>query len=122
VPLAVEIDDERKTVFVRAEGQVTPADIREYLTAVGAAGAMAYGKLIDTTSTDVVMPSVQEMLDVGRSMRDYTKTGGMGPLAIVVDGHTRMTMAQFADAAGPHRPIRIFASIGEAKLWLRRET
>ncbi|WP_421994993.1 hypothetical protein [Reyranella sp.] len=99
-------------------GDVSREQIAGYMDGLAAAGAMHYGKLLDTCGADSRLPSAREMQDIGMTMRDYANGGPMGPLAIVVDQESRMQMALFADAAGRQRPVRLFEDRGAAIRWL----
>jgi hypothetical protein len=58
------------------------------------------------------------MLALGRSMRRFANDGAMGPLALVVGGHSHLQAALFADGAGIHRPVQIFKNRADAERWL----
>lgn len=98
---------------------LTPDEIRRYLQDIAAEGAMPYGKIFDVSGPAIKL-ALDEMQKLGSSMRDLAKRGPAGPLAIVVDVHTHLPAAQFADAAGRHRPVRVFRDGEEARRWIAK--
>ena len=117
MPLHWTIDHDERLVMAVAEGNLSTSDVEQYLEQVVAEAAMPYRKIFDVSSPGVSL-ALQEMQALGRSMRRFTKDGAMGPLALVVGGHSHLQAAIFADGAGVHRPVQIFKTRQEAERWL----
>ena len=93
------IDHEARLVDVTAAGSLTPADIKDYLDQIAAAGAMPYAKLFDISAVNSEF-SVQELAALGKSIRQYAIDGfgPLGPLAIVAsESHTHLQAALYAE-------------------------
>jgi hypothetical protein len=121
VALTWTIDHEARLVDVTAAGSLTPADIKDYLDQIAAAGAMPYAKLFDISAVNSEF-SVQELAALGKSIRQYAIDGfgPLGPLAIVAsESHTHLQAALYADSAGSNRALQIFRNKEQAKAWLR---
>ena len=115
------IDHEARLVDVTAAGSLTPADIKDYLDQIAAAGAMPYAKLFDISAVNSEF-SVQELAALGKSIRQYAIDGfgPLGPLAIVAsESHTHLQAALYADSAGSNRALQIFRNKEQARAWLR---
>ena len=123
MPLHWTIDHQARLVNAIADGSLAPADVKDYLDQIAAAGAMPYAKLFDLSTVDATF-SVQELATLGKSIRQYAIDGfgPLGPLAIVVsESQTHLQAALFADAAGSNRPLQIFRDKEQAQAWLRRQ-
>jgi hypothetical protein len=117
MPLQWTIDHDERLVMAVAEGNLSTSDVEQYLEQVVAEAAMPYRKIFDVSAPGVSL-ALQEMQALGRSMRRFTKDGAMGPLALVVGGHSHLQAAIFADGAGVHRPVQIFKTRPDAERWL----
>ena len=117
MPLHWTIDHDERLVVAVAEGKLVTDDVEPYLVEVVAQAAMPYRKIFDVSAPGVSL-AVQEMQALGRSMRRFANNGPMGPLALVVGGHSHLQAAIFADGAGVHRPVQIFKTRAEAEQWL----
>ena len=117
MPLRWTIDHDERLVTAVAEGNLATGDVEQYLASVVAEAAMTYRKIFDVSSPGVSL-AIQEMQALGRSMRRFAKDGAMGPLALVVGGHSHLQAALFADGAGVHRPVQIFKTRVQAEQWL----
>lgn len=121
MPLKWIIDHEARLVQAGADGTLTAADVRDFLTQIAEAGAMSYGKLFDGSGVTHA-PPIDELKSLGSLVRQFAVEGraATGPLAIVVP-HTRTQLqaAHYADAAGSSRPVQIFRHRAEAQRWLR---
>jgi hypothetical protein len=117
MPLHWAIDHDERLVTALAEGHLSTTDVEQYLGQVVAEAAMTYRKIFDVSAPGVSLV-IQEMQELGRSMRRFAKDGAMGPLALVVGGHSHLQAALFADGAGVHRPVQIFKTRVQAEQWL----
>lgn len=123
MPLHWTIDHQARRVNATADGSLAPADIKDYLDQLAAAGAMPYAKLFDLSTVNTAF-GVQDLATLGKSIRQYAIDGfgPLGPLAIVVsDSQTHLHAALFADAAGTTRPLQIFRDKEQAQTWLSRQ-
>ena len=117
MPLHWTIDHDERLVTAVAEGALTVTDVEQYLAQVVAEMAMPYRKVFDISAPGVSLV-IEQMLELGRSMRRFARDGAMGPLALIVGGHSHLQAALFADGAGVHRPVQIFKDRTQAQQWL----
>ncbi len=104
------------TVVVREEFR--PADLIMLLTAIDAAKASSYRKLIDVTRLTVKMPT-GIMRELARVVRQRESERTVGPIAIVAGVGAPVRQAiYFADEAQGDRLIQIFADQDTARRWL----
>lgn len=121
MPLHWTVDSKERLVIVTAEGDVTGAEIEEYMAAMNGAGTTAYRKLYDGSrgNTDL---TAEELLAIGVRLRAQHATGVRpGPLAIV------LSPDQFEQAsrvlgilAAADRPMRVFSKLAPARHWIER--
>jgi hypothetical protein len=123
VPITWTIDHDRRLLTAACEGDVSLADIEQYLDAVVVAGTMPYRKLFDGTRGDAAMTD-EEMMMLGARIRAYHGQGvPMGALAIVAPTeHTHGLARLFGALAAADRPIRIFRDVRAARRWLEAQT
>ena len=119
MPLTWTISRADRLVMMKAEGPVTLKEAEEYLDDIVVNDAMPYRKLVDCSAmrTDV---SDGEMMQLGARMRAYVATLEGGPLAFVV---TKPDILDYVRryinlAMGAKRPVKIFATVDEARRWL----
>jgi hypothetical protein len=117
MPLYWTIDSRRKLVTVTCEGDVTCADLVDYLNAVEGAGALTYCKIFDGTAFQTSMTSI-EMLEIGALFRSY-HARPVGPLAIVLSPDKADLFARVLGIlAAADRPMRVFTSLAPARRWI----
>jgi hypothetical protein len=117
MPLYWTIDSKKQLVVVTGEGDVTRADMEEYLDVVEGAGALTYRKLFDLTAAPASM-SEDDLLALGARIRSY-HSQPVGPLALVVQRDRVEALARILGIlAAADRPMRIFTRLGPAKRWI----
>lgn len=119
MPLTWVISHADRLVTMKAEEPVTLKEAEEYLDDIVVNDAMPYRKLVDCTTmhTDI---SDDEMMQLGARMRAYVATLQGGPLAFVV---TKADVLEYVRryinlVMGAKRPVKIFSTADEARLWL----
>lgn len=118
MPLGWKIDPQERLITVTAKGDVTRAEFESLLDAMRDADAHAYRKLFDGELGRTSMTS-EDAMALGVRMRAEHATGPMGPLAVVLP-------EKYADLAGhalgmlasADRPMRVFATVAQARRWL----
>jgi hypothetical protein len=117
MPLYWTIDSRQKLVAIACEGDVTRADLVEYLDVVEGAGALAYRKLFDGTAFQTSM-TASDMLEIGARFRSY-HSRPIGPLAMVLPRDKADLFARVLGIlAAADRPMRIFERLALAKRWI----
>jgi hypothetical protein len=118
VPVHWRIDSRSRLVLVTAEGQVTRAEMEEYLEVVTGAGANGYAKIFDGRSAEGGMDAA-DMLALGARFRAM-HCEPHGPLAIVLQPARRHRLQPVLGMlAAAERPMRFFASLRAAMAWIK---
>lgn len=120
MPLTWTVSHADRLVFASGRGVVALDDFTAYLRALTDAKAMAYGKLVDLSYTELQLraPDVRVM---AAHVNAYAVTGGVvGPLAIVVDVELSAEASRLFDVRTSEvdRPLRVFTHVAEARQWL----
>ncbi len=117
MPLYWTIDSRQKLVTVTCEGDVTRADLVDYLNVVEGAGALTYCKLFDGTAFQTSMTAL-DMLEIGARFRNY-HARPIGPLAIVLPPDKADLFARVLGIlAAADRPMRVFTRLAPARRWI----
>ena len=118
VPIHWQIDSRSRLVIVTAEGEVTRAEMEEYLEVVTGAGANGYAKIFDGRCGKGVMDTA-DMLALGARFRAL-HSQPHGPLAIVLPPERRDRLQPVLGMlAAAERPIRFFTSLRTAMGWIK---
>ena len=118
VPVHWRIDSRSRLVLVTAEGEVTRAEMEEYLEVVTGAGANGYAKIFDGRSGKGGM-DVADMMALGARFRAM-HSEPHGPLAIVLPPvHRDRLEPVLGVLAAAERPIRFFTSLRTAMGWIK---
>src|SRR4051794_31637757 len=121
MPLDFNISHPEQLVYAVAVGEVSADEIQAFLGSVIAAQAMPYAKLFDFREV-TALATTGRLSEVGDTVRlyDKMKLGYLGPLAIVAGAAPqRVSHAKaFVTAASARRPVQIFETAEEARLWL----
>ena len=122
MPLYWSIDSKEKLFTGRGEGDVTFADAMALLDALAGARALSYRKLFDGRAVQSSLTG-EELLALCARIRGYHEQGPIGALAIVCTAEQTVAFARLLGAlASADRPIKMFAGLGEARIWLRRQS
>jgi hypothetical protein len=108
----------RRLVEASVVGRALPEHFEAYLSAIDAAGAMAYRKLFRVGGPDAIaahdIPALAALV-----VKHGRATGKVGPLAIVVGSREANLLADwFKSLASLERPVRIFQQDATAMAWL----
>jgi hypothetical protein len=118
MPVAWSISHPSRLITVVVREEFRPADLMLLLTAIDAAKASGYRKLIDVSRlTTKVRPGV--LRELARLVRQRESERYVGPIAIVAGARGVMRQANlFADEARRERLIEIFPDQQAARRWL----
>ncbi len=120
MPLHWTVDSKERLVIAITEGDVTRADIEEYIAAMNGTGALGYRKLFDGSRGDTSM-TAEDMLAIGVQLRarHATVVGRLGPLAIVVPpAKVELVSRVLGILAAADRPMRVFSEAEPARRWI----
>ncbi len=118
MPVRWTTSHDRRLVTVRAEGPVVLADIEAYFDDLVVSIAMPYAKLFDARGVDPQLSDADVML-LGARVSAYSAMDPRGPVAAVVDSDAAFAIvSRFANLGSAERPLRVFWTIDEGRLWL----
>jgi hypothetical protein len=121
LPVEFEIDHQKRLVYARAHGAVVLKDILDYFDAVTVQDAAAYPKLFDARQM-VPQLSDDDVMVLGARVSAYAAFDPRGAVAAVAaTEETRNALRRYMNFAGADRPMRLFASVEEARAWLSEE-
>jgi hypothetical protein len=120
MPIKMTVDHKRRFVEAVAAGEVSLADIEEFLDAVVVAEALAYRKLFDG-SASYGKYNDEEIMRLAARISAYSSLGQRGALALVTPPQYYEVAARFLNLDRPERPGRIFLDAGEARRWLETQ-
>jgi len=118
VPVDFDIDHTARFVQVRAHGVVRLSEILDYFDALVVQDAMPYPKLFDAREAQPDL-SDDDVMTLGARVSAYAAMDPRGPIAAVaVTKQAGDILQRFMNLGGAQRPMRLFASIDEARAWL----
>ena len=118
MPVQYDIDHTEKFVRVRAYGVVRLSEILDYFDALVLQDAMPYPKLFDAREADPDLTDDDVMI-LGARVSAYAAMDPRGPVAAVaVTKKAGDILQRFMNLGGAQRPMRLFASVEEARAWL----
>ncbi len=107
-----------RLVTVRAEGPVVLKDIEAYFDDLVTSNAMPYAKLFDARDVEPRLSDADMML-LGARVSAYSAMDPRGPVAAVVNSDAAFAIvSRFANLGSAERPLKIFWTVDEARLWL----
>ena len=116
--LSWSISHPSRLVLVLARGEFRPADLMRLLSAIDAAKASSYRKLIDVSHLTEKVPT-GVLRELARVVRQREGERHVGPIAIVAGATGVIRQANlFADEARRERLIEIFPDQHAARRWL----
>lgn len=118
MPIDLKILRRERLVNVSVRDTFDHADLDQLFRELVQAHALAFGKMVDLRGAAIGLSSSSLMQHAGR-LAAYASQGDVGPLALVVDGTTRVDASVLASLAAAERPCRIFEDTVEASGWLR---
>ena len=118
MPLRWKIAPLERMVVCVAEGTVTMKDLMEYFTALEAAGASDYRKILDATRGENAL-SDADRKQLAAYAKNYGRRGNPGPMAVVTGAAGNDTVvADVRMMLRDGRRMREFPTIHEARLWI----
>ena len=118
MPVRFKIDHVRRFVDVEGRGEVVLKDVLDYFDALVTDGGMPYRKLLDFRDVVPNMTDDDDMV-LGARVSAYANLGPRGPIAIVSStDEADLFIRRFMNLGGAKRPMRLFASMDEARDWL----
>jgi len=119
MPLHWTVDSKERLVIAIAEGDVTRAEVENYITVMNGAGSLSYRKLFDCSRGDTTMTE-EDMLAIGVQIRArHLVPGTLGPLAFVVPpASSELVSRVLGILAAADRPMRIFSDPEPARRWI----
>jgi hypothetical protein len=118
VPVDFDIDHQKRFVHARAHGTVVLQEILDYFDAVTIEGAASYPKLFDAREM-VPQLSDDDVMVLGARVSAYAVFDPRGAVAAVaVTQDSRDGVRRYMNFAGADRPMRLFDSVDDARLWL----
>jgi hypothetical protein len=118
MPLRWEILHQQKLIHIVAEGPVTLKDMEEHFDALVVANVLSYAKLFDATRVEPKYDDHDVMM-MGARLSAYVANYDSGPLAVVGQGpQIEEAFARFVNISPSRRPVKLFATEGEARAWL----
>ena len=119
MPLHMDISPLHRLVVVVARGQVTAVDIAAVKQQIADANARSFAKIIDVSQgrSELTLEQVQQVADL---LNGAPGEASRGPVAFVIDPERVDFPTKFADLTQGERPIQLFHSLHEARVWLER--
>lgn len=121
MPIEYQIDHESQLVCAQAHGVVVLEDILESLDAVVVHDAASYQKLIDAREA-IPQLSDDDFMVLAARVSAYAALKPRGAVAVVVTAHdAQVAVRRYANfMGGEDRPLRLFASLADARQWLEQ--
>lgn len=122
MPLHWTVDSKDRIVITVADGDVTRADVDNFITAMNGAGTLPYRKLFDGSRGETTM-TPEDMLAIGVRIRERHAAGGKpGALAVVVPpDKSELVSRVLGILATADRPMRIFSEVEPARRWIESQ-
>ena len=118
MPIQYDIDHTERFVHVRAYGVVRLSEILDYFDALVLQDAMPYPKLFDAREAEPDLTD-GDVMTLGARVGAYAVMDPRGPVAAVsVTKKAGDILQRFMNLGGAQRPMRLFASIEDARAWL----
>ncbi|MCW5737781.1 MAG: hypothetical protein KIS73_26915 [Enhydrobacter sp.] len=119
MPVEFEIDHTERFVQVKAYGVVRLPEILDYFDALVVQDAMPYPKLFDARTAEPDLTD-DDVMTLGARVSAYAALEPRGPIAAVaVTKKAGDILQRFMNLGGAPRPMRLFASVEEARSWLK---
>lgn len=118
MPMRWSINHEERLVLASAEGEVSMADLAQYVSGMVAAGGLPYRKLVDVTYAVPGALRLAELKALSRQVLDLSKAGPIGPIAVVVGSDLDREMVEAFGKVDAGRPLAIFGDAAKARQWL----
>jgi hypothetical protein len=124
MPIYVTFYHLDRTMVGKTEGEVTLADLLNYLDDVEKARAVGYAKIFDCSAGHTTLLPVEKEALAARLAEYHTRYGReAGPFAVVAspDVNQRLGALNGLVRKADSRPVEIFTDIHAARAWLERQ-
>jgi hypothetical protein len=121
MPIQLEVFHPDRILVGIGRGHVTLQEYGEFVAEVVKANIMHYRKIIDATGADSAVIDKDVLLAFDEQIRNFSKGRKRGPLALVVDRKRGDLARTFKALSSPDRPVEVFGSIHDARIWLRTQ-
>jgi hypothetical protein len=122
LPVDFKIDHAKRFVWVRAHGTVLLQEVLDYFDALVVQDVMTYPKLFDAREADPDF-SDDDVMILGARVSAYAAFDPHGPIAAVaVTKKAGDILQRFMNLGSAQRPMRLFATPEEARVWLESES
>jgi hypothetical protein len=118
MPINWTISHPQRAVSVEVEGEISLAEVEEYLDALVVADAMPYAKLVDCRKMTTHWND-DEVMNLGARIRAYASVMKGGPVVFVVATPEINDYARrYINLTTAERPVKIVSSLEAARTWL----
>ena len=118
MPLRFQVNHADRTVVGVAEGEVTLKDVVDFTLEIERNNAAGYHKIVDVMAATNRL-TADDFVAYRQHMRGRARAHG--PLALVSGERNAPLARLFAQFTAEERPAKVFASIHEARKWLREQ-
>jgi hypothetical protein len=121
MPISWGVDHAARLVLATGRGELSRADIEQYLDRLAAAATLSYSKVFNMDDCRFAL-SNDDHAAIGARLRSYEDTGPVGRVAVIAASDDLYDQARLFDAmVVADRPLRIFRDAGAAYDWLASE-
>ena len=122
MPISLTIHHPERLAIATGSGEVTLMDLIGIAKQLFQGGVLSYGRIIDLSHATLTLKAA-EIRTIAQAVAATTANGTLGPLGAVAfiakSDEVREVTLLFADrTADADRPLRICASMAEARDWL----
>jgi hypothetical protein len=118
MPINWTISHPRRLVEVDVEGEISLAEVEQYLDALVVADAMPYAKLVDCRKM-ITYLNDDEVMNLGARIQAYASVMKGGPVVFVVATPEINDYARrYINLTPAERPVKIESSLEAARTWL----
>lgn len=121
MPISWGVEHTARLVLATARGELSRADIEQYLDRLAAAATLSYSKVFHMDDCRLALTD-DDLAAIGTKVRSFEDTRPMGPVAVIAVSDALYEQARMFDTMViADRPLRIFRDAGAAYDWLASE-
>ena len=117
MPIHLNIFHPNRVVVIVARGAISSEDVVHAVREFIEQGMIHYRKIVDVSMARSDL-DVEQLKSVAALIRSNPREPTRGPLAFVVDRMGNPLAHVFAELTETERPVKVFTSLSEARLWL----
>ena len=117
MPIHLNIFHPNRVVVIVARGAISSEDVVHAVREFIEQGMIHYRKIVDVSMARSDL-DVEQLKSVAALIRSNPRAPTRGPLAFVVDRMGNPLAHVFAELTETERPVKVFTSLSEARLWL----